>query len=80
MRKPVLLTAAATLTVLATIVAIKSFVAVNAGAQMQRPVIAAARTATPPEMMAIVPAPTIDTKAEIFVGTGDGSGGGWVRP
>jgi hypothetical protein len=31
-------------------------------------------------MMAIVPAPVIDTTATVFIGTGDASGGGWVKP
>jgi hypothetical protein len=30
--------------------------------------------------MKIVPSPVIDPRAEVFVGTGDGSGGAWVRP
>jgi hypothetical protein len=31
------------------------------------------------EMMAIIPSPVIDHDAQLFVGTGDGSNGGWVR-
>jgi hypothetical protein len=29
--------------------------------------------------MAIIPSPVIDHDAQLFVGTGDGSNGGWVR-
>jgi hypothetical protein len=38
--------------------------------------VAVPRTAT----MRIVPAPVIDPDAEVFIGTGDGSNGSWVRP
>ena len=64
------------------VVATKSFVPVTSAA-MHPAVIASAHAATrvsPPEMMAIVSAPVIDTKAEVFVGTGDGSGGAWGKP
>jgi hypothetical protein len=37
--------------------------------------VAVPRTAT----MKIVPAPVIDPSAEVFIGTGDGSSGSWVR-
>jgi hypothetical protein len=33
-----------------------------------------------PTTMRIAPAPVIDSGAEIFIGTGDGSNGSWVRP
>ncbi len=40
-----------------------------------------ARAAAPrAAAMTIVPAPVIDPDAEVFIGTGDGSNGSWVRP
>jgi len=33
-----------------------------------------------PATMDIVPAPVIDPKAELFIGTGDVTEGSWVRP
>ena len=75
--------AAATLTVSGAIVVMKSFVHVTSATAMQPTVTAPARvkmSVFPPDMMAIVPAPVVDTKAEAFIGTGDGSNGVWVRP
>jgi hypothetical protein len=39
----------------------------------------ASAAGAPPATTAIVPAPVIDPRAEMFVGTGDGSAGTWVR-
>jgi len=33
-----------------------------------------------PALMEIVAAPVIDPNSELFIGTGDGSNGSWVRP
>jgi hypothetical protein len=33
-----------------------------------------------PALMKIVAAPVIDSNSELFIGTGDGSNGSWVRP
>ena len=33
-----------------------------------------------PALMKIVAAPVIDSHSELFIGTGDGSNGSWVRP
>ena len=33
-----------------------------------------------PALMEIVAAPVIDSNAELFIGTGDGSNGSWIRP
>jgi hypothetical protein len=33
-----------------------------------------------PAMVKIVAAPVIDSNSELFIGTGDGSNGSWVRP
>ena len=35
---------------------------------------------TTSKMMTIVPSPVIDKTAALFIGTGDGSGGAWVKP
>lgn len=33
-----------------------------------------------PALMKFVAAPVIDSNSELFIGTGDGSNGSWVRP
>jgi hypothetical protein len=33
-----------------------------------------------PALMEIVAAPVVDSNSELFIGTGDGSNGSWVRP
>ena len=83
MSKPALLMAAAILTLSGAIVAMKSLIPATPATAMPHAVSAPARVATPTarlEMMAIVPAPVIDATAAVFVGTGDASGGGWVKP
>ena len=82
MRRPALFAAAAILTVIGAAVAMKLFVAATSATAAHHAVVASARVATPVSesgMMAIVPAPVIDTKAEVFIGTGDASGGDWVK-
>lgn len=83
MRKSTLVKATVALTALGAVVAVKSLVHVTSATGMQAKVNAPARlrmSVFPPDMMAIVPAPVIDTKAEAFVGTGDGSNGVWIKP
>ena len=82
MSKPALLIAAAILTVLGAGAATKSLVPVTSATEMHdslAPTHVASRVSSS-GMMAIVPAPVIDSTAEVFVGTGDGSGGAWVKP
>jgi len=77
MRKAALLTAAAILIASGVAAAMK---------WSEPPAEAPARHATAPagtpasSTMKIVPAAAIDPTAEVFVGTGDGSGGAWVKP
>ena len=81
MSKSLLMAGAATLIILGAVAAIKSFVPATSRAPSSAAVPArTAKTPSPTEMFAIMPAPVIDTNAETFVGTGDGSGGAWVRP
>jgi hypothetical protein len=47
---------------------------------MQPAVVAPKPAAVTADMMAIVPAPVLDTRAGVFVGTGDSSNGVWVKP
>ena len=80
MTRPALLTAASILTALSAMVAVKSFVPVATVMRAAGPAPARVAASAPAvEMMAIVPAPVIDTTAAVFVGTGDASGGGWVQ-
>ena len=74
MTKRQLITMATILTLLGSLVAIKSFIPATSAAAPQ----AAARS--DPATMKIVPAPVVDPKSEIFIGTGDRSAGSWVRP
>jgi hypothetical protein len=68
------MTMATILTVLGSVVAIKSFIPATSAPAPQ------AATMSEPATMKIVPAPVIDPKSEIFIGTGDRSAGSWVRP
>jgi hypothetical protein len=79
MKKLALLTAAATLTMSGVVMTIKSFVPAVTAATMAA--TEPGRTAAaPPDMMVIVPAEVIDPKADVLIGTGDGSNGAWVKP
>jgi hypothetical protein len=78
MKKRALLMAAAFLTMLAAVEATKSFTTMTSTTRFHAPARAAV-SVFPLDMMAIVPAPVIDTHAEVFIGTGDGSGGTWVK-
>ena len=78
MTKRRLLTMAAILTVLGSVVAIKSFIQTTPVAARQAAATSAGATPmSQPPTMKIVPAPVIDTKTKVFVGTGDGSAGSW---
>ena len=79
MRKPIILTAAAIPTALGILIAVNALAPSRPPTTVQPPVIAASATAAP-AMMAIVPAAVVDPTGEVFIGTGDGSGGGWVKP
>jgi hypothetical protein len=81
MRKAALLTVAAILVASGVAVAMKrSEAPAEAPALHTALVVTGQPTTSAPAMMKIVPAPVIDPNAEVFVGTGDGSGGAWVRP
>ncbi len=68
------------LTVLSAVVTIKAFSFATTSAA-PKPVTMSARTsASAPTTMAIVPASAIDPSTSLFIGTGDGSNGSWVRP
>src|SRR5436190_3432431 len=78
-RKPVstfrdhaLMTMAAILIVLGSVVAIKSFISATFATAPQAATIPTYPTAiSEPAIMKIVPAPVIDPKSEVFIGTGD---------
>jgi len=82
MTKRHVLMAATIMTVVGSVVAIKPFMhATSVAAVPQAPTIRAHTPATSqPATMEIVPAPVIDATAEVFIGTGDGSEGSWVKP
>jgi len=82
MRRAALLTAAAAILIVSGVaVAMKwSEPPAEAPALHTALVVTGPSTATAPPTMKIVPAQAIDPNAEVFVGTGDGSGGGWVKP
>ena len=81
MRKAALFTAAAILIASGVAAAMKwSEPPTDAPALHAAVVVTGPSAATPAPMMKIVPAPVIDPHAEVFVGTGDGSGGAWVKP
>ncbi len=83
MSKPALVVAAAVLTVLGSVATTKSLMPSTSAAAMHDSLLATTRVASrvaPSEMIAIVPAPVIETNAQVFIGTGDGSGGAWVKP
>jgi len=82
MNKPALLIAVAILTVLGAVAVAKQLMPSTSATAMNPNLAAPSRVASPvapSETMAIVPAPVIDTNAEIFVGTGDGGGGAWIK-
>jgi hypothetical protein len=81
MRKATLLTAAAILIASGVAVAMKwSEPPAEAPALHAAAAVTGTSAATATPTMKIVPAQAIDPNAEVFVGTGDGSGGGWTRP
>ncbi|MDX8512338.1 hypothetical protein [Mesorhizobium captivum] len=79
MTKRHLMTTAAILTVLGSVTTIRSFIPATSATPAQAAAIPA-RPATQPATMEIVPAPVIDPKSEVFIGTGDESAGSWVKP
>jgi hypothetical protein len=81
MTKRHLLTTAMILTALGSVVAIKSFIPATFVVAPQTASTLARPTAmSQPAPIEIVPAPVIDPKAEVFIGTGDRSAGSWVKP
>jgi hypothetical protein len=79
MKKSTVLTAAAILAVTGTLIAVKSFAPATSAAATQHRVLAPAAAITA-DMRPIVPSPVIDANGAVFVGTGDGAGGAWVKP
>jgi len=81
MRTAALLAAAAVLIGSGVAIAMKWSAFPSETARLHATVVAAGQPASPAvSTMKIVPAPAIDPHAEVFLGTGDGSGGGWIRP
>jgi len=80
MRKAALFTAAAILIASGVAAAMKWSEPPTDAPALHAAVVTGPSAATPAPMMKIVPAPVIDPHAEVFVGTGDGSGGAWVKP
>jgi hypothetical protein len=72
----------AAIVIVGSVVAIKSFMLATSMAATPQSATSRTRTVatSQPATMAIVPAPAIDPTAEVFIGTGDGSVGSWVRP
>ena len=79
MNKPALLIAAAILTVLGAVAVAKSLMPSTSATAMNPSPSPVTSPVSPSEVMATVPAHVIDTNAEVFVGTGDGGGGAWVK-
>jgi hypothetical protein len=81
MTKRNLLTMTTILTVLGLVVTIKPFIPATSVAMPQAATIPARPIAmSQPATMEIVPAPVIDPKAAVFIGTGDRSAGSWIKP
>jgi hypothetical protein len=80
MKKSTFLIATAILAAAGTLIATRSFVSATPAAPAEHRTIARAVSALTADMRPIVPAPVIDPKAEVFIGTGDGAGGAWTRP
>jgi hypothetical protein len=81
MTKRHLMTMATILTVLGSVVAIKSFIPATSATAPQAATIPTHPIAmSEPAIMKIVPAPVIDPKSEVFIGTGDESAGAWGKP
>ena len=81
MNKSTFLVAIAVLAAIGALVALKSFVPATSAALQHRAAATTAMTrALTADMRPIVPSPVIDPNAAVFVGTGDGAGGGWIKP
>ena len=80
MRKLKLSIAVAILAALGTLVAIKSFAPATSAPTARHGAAAPVAYVMPTDMRPIVPSPVIDPHAQVFVGTGDGAAGAWVRP
>jgi hypothetical protein len=71
------------LILLGAAITVRSFAMVVSSTSTRESIVAATSgpaADAPVATMKIAPAPVIDPGAERFVGTGDGSEGGWVRP
>jgi hypothetical protein len=76
-----LLAMATILTVIGGVAPIDSLIPVTSSDVPQEATISARPTTMSQQAtLEIVPAPRIDPKAEVFIGTGDQSAGSWVRP
>jgi hypothetical protein len=80
MKKSTVLTTAVILAVTGTLIAAKSFAPATSAAPTQYRALAPVASAITADMRPIVPSPVIDPNGAIFVGTGDGAGGAWVKP
>jgi hypothetical protein len=80
MKRSTFLTAATIVAVMGALVAVKSFAPASSAAPAQHRVAAPAASAMTADMRPIVPSPVIDPSGEVFVGTGDGAAGAWVKP
>ena len=80
MRKLLVSIAATVLVAVVTLVVIKSFASATSATSARHSAVAPAALATQISMRPIVPAPVIDPNAGVFVGTGDGAGGAWIKP
>ena len=80
MTKQHVMTTAMILTVLGSVVTIKPFIPATTAAPHAAIIPSRSTAMSQPATMAIVPAAVIDPTSEVFIGTGDGSAGSWVRP